>query len=120
MGLAPTINPLSLSVTATRMDQRGQTSLISMAHVASPSMVLNHAEFDDDYAYRCTSYENRGTERGGQKKSDEYLVIARDKMHQRGLTPLSRIGKQSFTVLPERAKQTGSSHVSPIQGSRSR
>jgi hypothetical protein len=57
-----------------------------MAHVASPSVASNGAEFDDEH--RCAEHESRGTEQGGQKKPDECPLIASDKMHQRRLTAL--------------------------------
>jgi hypothetical protein len=53
------------------MYQRNQASLISMAHVATPSAPSNRTEFDDDYEHRCADHENRSIEQGRQTKSDE-------------------------------------------------
>jgi hypothetical protein len=44
-----------------------------MAHVASSSTASNRAEFDD--AHRSAEHENRGTEQGGQMKTDESLGL---------------------------------------------
>jgi hypothetical protein len=44
-----------------------------MTHVASPSTAANRAECDDDYEHRRAEHENRGIERRGQKKQNEYL-----------------------------------------------
>jgi hypothetical protein len=42
--------------------QKGQASLVSMAHVAIPSTASNRAAFDDEYEHRGAEHENRGTE----------------------------------------------------------
>jgi hypothetical protein len=98
-------------------DQRGQASLISMAHVASPSTASQHAEFDDEYEYRSGEHENRGTEQGGQKKSDEELGL-RATTCLKAACPLGFVqvspirgctGNQSFAALPEGARSLSGS-----------